>query len=317
MEYEEHLRLQEANSQIARLESERRMQHELFDRQREEDLRRKRWELEQIRNEKLEAERRTSDTSRLEERERAIKREMKNKMLQDEIDRKNAEAKLEAERDRILLENERAKAKAKAEEERLKLIWKAKEDEEEEERKQLISEAQRKAELKKKKEDDEEKAAIARWEQKKADQKKEEEALREKFKLEEAAKKAKEKAEEEAWALKLKLKKEAEEAKEKARQKEIEDEMHKKLAVFGFQENQIQAVLDPKKAGDLPAGYAPGQARPARPAIGWNQPTYIKVSREHLDVETLKYYNLRYEIDGVGWPFYCRSKRNTVTNNHV
>ena len=77
--------------------------------------------------------------------------------------------------------------------------------------------------------------------------------------------------------------------------------MHKKLAVFGFQENQIQAVLNPKKAADLPAGYSPGNPRhPARPAIGWTPtPTYIKVSRDHLDIETLKYYNLRYEIDAV------------------
>merc|ERR1711881_335205 len=102
--------------------------------------------------------------------------------------------------------------------------------------------------------------------------KKKEDEMRAKFKAEEEAKKRKEKEKEE----------------QKEKEKEIEEEMHKKLAVFGFQENQIQAVLNPKKAADLPAGYSPGNPRPhARPALGWTPtPTYIKVSREHLDVET-------------------------------
>merc|ERR1711881_655123 len=219
--------------------------------------------------------RRASDTSRWDDREKFLKEKMKLKALQDEIDRIESDAKSKEQKDRILLENERALAKAKADREKVRAELKAQEEEEEEERKKLIAEAEAKAAKKKQREDDEEKAAIARYEQKKADQKKKEDEMRAKFKAEEEAKKQKEK------------------------EKEIEEEMHKKLAVFGFQENQIQAVLNPKKAADLPAGYSPGNPRPhARPALGWTPtPTYIKVSREHLDVETLKYYNLRYEID--------------------
>jgi DNA repair exonuclease SbcCD ATPase subunit len=299
MEYEEHMRLHEANAQVARLESERRLQQEYYDRQREEELRRKRYELEQLRNERLQVERRTSEASRFEDREKAIREKLKAKALQDEIDKLEAANKSKEQRDKILLENERAIAKAKAEREKVRMELKLQEEEEEEERKKLIAAAQAKADKKRQQEEEEEKAAIARYEQKKLEEKKKEDAMRAKFKAEEEAKKRKEKEEEEAWILKLKMKKEKEKEEEKEKQKEIEEEMHKKLAVFGFQENQIQAVLNPKKAADLPAGYAPGQPRPARPAIGWSHaPTYIKVSREHLDVETLKYYNLRYEIDG-------------------
>jgi hypothetical protein len=187
---------------------------------------------------------------------------------------------------------------------------KMQEDEEEEERKKLIAEAEAKAAKRKKAEEDAEKAAVQRWEAKRAAEKKQEEAMRLKFKMEEDERKRKEKEEEEEWMHKLKMKKEKEKEEEKRKEKEIEEALHKKMAVFGFQENQIQAVLDPKKAQNLPAGYAPSHPRPAQQnqqstSVGiWTghhaTPTYIKVSREHLDIETLKYYNLRYEIDVVG-----------------
>lgn len=294
MEYEEHMRLQEANAQIARLESERRYQHEFLDRQREEELRRKRMELEALR-----AERRHDNNTHWDDREKLLKEKLQRKALQDEIDKLELEAKSKDQRDRILLENERAIAKAKADREKIRMELKLQEDEEEEERKKLIAEARAKDEKKKKQAEEEEKAAVARYEQKKLDAKKKEDEMRAKFKAEEEAKKLKEKKEEEEWELRLKMKKQKEKDEQKEKEKELEEEMHKKLAVFGFQENQIQAVLNPKKANDLPAGYSPGNPRPHRhQAIGWTPtPTYIKVSRDHLDIETLKYYNLRYEVD--------------------
>lgn len=296
MEYEEHMRLQEANAQIARLESERRYQHEFLDRQREEELRRKRMELEALR-----AERRHDNNTHWDDREKLLKEKLQRKALQDEIDKLELEAKSKDQRDRILLENERAIAKAKADREKIRMELKLQEDEEEEERKKLIAEARAKDEKKKKQAEEEEKAAVARYEQKKLDAKKKEDEMRAKFKAEEEAKKLKEKKEEEEWELRLKMKKQKEKDEQKEKEKELEEEMHKKLAVFGFQENQIQAVLNPKKANDLPAGYSPGNPRPHRhQAIGWTPtPTYIKVSRDHLDIETLKYYNLRYEVDSV------------------
>jgi len=200
-----------------------------------------------------------------------------------------------------LLERDREIAKAKSERERILAEIKLKEEEEEEERKQLIAAARAKEAEKKKKEEEADKDAIARWEKKKADEKAKEEEMKAKFRAEEEAKKRKEKAEEEAWRLKIKMKEEEEKEKKKKHEKELEDELHRKMAVFGFQENQIQAVLDPKKAQNLPVGYSPAHPRPqsTQLTVGWRQetPTYIKISREHIDIETLKYYGLPYELD--------------------
>ena len=59
--------------------------------------------------------------------------------------------------------------------------------------------------------------------------------------------------------------------------------MRKRLAQFGIQDNQIQQGLTPHNQLRL----AP-------------QPTYAKVHRTYLDVETLHYYNIPYEYDSVG-----------------
>lgn len=235
------------------------------------------------------------EENKWEDREKALKTRLKLKELEDDLKKQQDDARRKEERERILLERDREIAKAKAERERVLNEIKLKEEEEEEERKKLIAAAKAKEAEKKKKEEEADRDAIARWEQKKRDEKAKEEALKAKFKAEEEEKKRKEKADEEAWRIKLKMKEDEEKEKKKKHQQELDDELHRKMAGFGFQENQILAVLDPKKAENLPLGYSP--ARP-RPAVGWREtPTYIKISREHLDVETLKFYSLPYEID--------------------
>ncbi len=295
---EERYRLREADARIARMEEDRRLQHEYASRNREE-LIRKKLELDRM-YDKI---REDQEEDKWEDREKALKTRLKLKELEDDRKQQQEAARRKEDKERILLEHERQIAKAKSERDKLLAEIKLKEYEEEEERKRVVAEAQAKEAKKRKQAEDEEKAAVARYEQKKAEEKAKEEAMRARFKAEEVERKRKEEDEEKEWKMKLKLKEEEEKAKKKAKEKEVEEEMHKKLAVFGFQENQIQAMLDPKKATDLPVGYSPAHPRqPARPAIGWTAtatPTYIKVSRDHLDIETLKYYNLRYEIDRV------------------
>jgi hypothetical protein len=84
----------------------------------------------------------------------------------------------------------------------------------------------------------------------------------------EAAATEEERLEEEEWMHRLRMKKE----QEKSKKKETMEDLHKKRVESGLLEEQIQPV---------------------------QRPTYIKVARKHLDIETLKYYNLRYEIDRV------------------
>jgi hypothetical protein len=67
-------------------------------------------------------------------------------------------------------------------------------------------------------------------------------------------------------------------------QEHHEEKMRSKLAHFGFQENQIQAMMHPEKQTPLP-----------KTAQTTEQPTFPQINRKHLDVETLHYYDIPYE----------------------
>ena len=102
-----------------------------------------------------------------------------------------------------------------------------------------------------------------RTEEEKAKIKKQSEAAIEKYKKEQAEKEAKEKKEKEE--------------REKEYQHRFEDEMRKS----GMDERQIALVLKKDKGVDP------------------NRPTYTKLSRRHLSIETLNRYRIDYEIDEV------------------
>ncbi|KAF3041593.1 hypothetical protein E8E12_009247 [Didymella heteroderae] len=80
------------------------------------------------------------------------------------------------------------------------------------------------------------------------------------------------------------------ERQEQAREHEsnMEKLMRNRLSQFGFQENQIQAMLHP--ARQMPTAYIPS----SQPAP---QPTYARIRRDYLDIETLHYYDIPYEYD--------------------
>ena len=86
----------------------------------------------------------------------------------------------------------------------------------------------------------------------------------------------------------------SEKAKKKAQEEELERAMRDRLSHLGFQDNQIQALVHPEKAKELQQGMMPGN--PLRIAA---QPTYAKIHRNHLDIETLHYYDIPYEYDVV------------------
>jgi hypothetical protein len=95
-------------------------------------------------------------------------------------------------------------------------------------------------------------------------------------------------------------------------EKRIEEEMHRRLAKFGFQENQIEAVLDSKNASGSPTGTASGHDLHHLPASSQHgaAPTYIKVHKSHVDIETFKYFGLPWEYDVSvprAVPSYCYS----------
>ncbi|KAF2467711.1 uncharacterized protein BDR25DRAFT_291688 [Lindgomyces ingoldianus] len=77
-----------------------------------------------------------------------------------------------------------------------------------------------------------------------------------------------------------------------AREQQFEEGMRKRLAKFGFQENQIEGMVNPKD--ELEQGKS--SAKPL-PWIPTQEPTYVKVHKDHLAIDTLIYYNIPYEID--------------------
>jgi hypothetical protein len=64
----------------------------------------------------------------------------------------------------------------------------------------------------------------------------------------------------------------------------VHEEISARLRRFGFQENQIEAINAPKDHASRTENVR-------------NQPTYSKVNKEYLAVDTLLYYDIPYEID--------------------
>jgi chemotaxis protein histidine kinase CheA len=287
--------LHDAELRMIRLEQERHLEADKRERaQREEELYQKKMELQRYK-ERIE---RQEAAARLETEEKQWKLRNETELLREEEKRRIAELRRAEEKERILAEREREEKKAKAERDRIKLEIERKEREEAAERKALLEQYQADAAKKKRKEEDEAAAAVAQFKKKEEDEKKKKEELKAQFKREEEEKKAKDKEEEEKWKAKIAAKEKAEKDKKKAHEKELEDEMHRKLAVYGFQENQIEAVLKPKKVPSLAIGLSPLHPRPAL-EFRTETPTYIKVKREHVDIETLRYFGLPWEYDTV------------------
>lgn len=90
------------------------------------------------------------------------------------------------------------------------------------------------------------------------------------------------------------LKPQEEKEKREKQEKELEEEMRKRLADFGFQDNQIQAMIKNEDDAKLQQGLM--RSNSMRLAVNRK---YVKVPKEHLEVETLLYYDLPYETDSV------------------
>lgn len=208
---------------------------------------------------------------------------------------------MEEERKRIIIENEAKVRKqaeqAKAEQQRAVDDYNKKKAQEEkeaqEERDRIIYEYERKKVM------DAEKA------------KKQREELIMQLKIEEEKKKAADRLEYEAFLQKQKAREENEKAMKKAQEEELERAMRDRLSQFGFQDNQIQALVHPEKQKDLQQGMSPHNPLRIAP-----QPTYAKISRTHLDIETLHYYDIPYEFDVVSLSILLSSKKRDMFANH-
>ncbi|KAF1930703.1 uncharacterized protein M421DRAFT_3011 [Didymella exigua CBS 183.55] len=237
-----------------------------------------------------------------------------------------------AEKDRILADHEREERDA--DEKRKRLVQEQREKFEKEQRERdaqakaqekeaerIVAEAQVKREAAAKKAREAEQAAVDAYNKRKAEEeakaraeqerivyeyerkkvldaekaKKQREELLLQMELEKKAQAKKEQEEYEDFMRRQAAKKAAEKAKQDKEDAELEAAMRKRLAQFGFQENQIQAMVHPeqqKKLEQQQVGLTPHNPLRIAP-----QPTYAKIRREYLDIETLHYYDIPYEYD--------------------
>ncbi|KAL7772155.1 hypothetical protein CFE70_002108 [Pyrenophora teres f. teres 0-1] len=240
-----------------------------------------------------------------EEEERArIIAENTAKMEKEAREREAREKAMEEERKRIIAENEAKMAKQ------------AKEAQEAQQR--AVEDYQRKKAKEEAEANAEQERIIFEYERRKILTEEKEKKAREEFllklKLEEEEKKRKEKEEYDNFMRKQREREEEEKRKKEEQEKELEEAMRKRLSQFGFQENQIQVLVNPEKQKEqLQQGMLPNyplqQAAPSPPPAHHHHhhqhqavaiapaPTYAKVHTSHLDVETLHYYNIPYEYD--------------------
>ncbi|KAK5168080.1 uncharacterized protein LTR77_006648 [Saxophila tyrrhenica] len=180
---------------------------------------------------------------------------------------------------REMLQREEDRMKEKYELQRVKEEAKRKADEEEAkaERKRIIDEYERRQ-----REDEE-------------DRKEEERRIREK--IEREKKEAKEREERE-WAEFLQKQKEKEakeKAEKKAEEERVEDEMRKRLSKHGYTYDQIERMIKDKK--DEPTTSNMTTTTTMTRTYGSHRPTYAKIHRDFISIDTLTYYDIPYEYD--------------------
>lgn len=112
-----------------------------------------------------------------------------------------------------------------------------------------------------------------------------EQAVIAKLKSQEESKKAKEQSAWEEFQYKQRNKRARVAAEKKQREDEAQAILRERLSMFGFQENQIQEILKPEMSRDGPTSPDPFHAPQA-------YPTFAKVHRDHIALETLQYYDL-------------------------
>jgi hypothetical protein len=250
------------------------------------DIERERERLErELDRDRLENRERTDYERQLEKTRSQIKR------LKDQLDEAGRDSKRKEERELIVFERDREDRDRRDRERIMRLEIERKEREKTDEERRLLEELRSKEARRKREKDEEQDAAVSAYQRKLDDEKKKREEMRLQFKLEEEEKKRKEKEEEERWRQKLEDKKREEEEKKKKHDEEIAEEMRKKLHKFGFQDNQVDVILDPKKAPKVTSSSK------EIISIGGRGPTYIKIHKNHVDVETLKYFGLPWGYD--------------------
>ncbi|WPG99720.1 Hypothetical protein R9X50_00253900 [Acrodontium crateriforme] len=188
----------------------------------------------------------------------------------------------------------------KQEDARRRAAWDA-----EAELKRIKEQAKRKADEEEEKE--ERKRVIAEYEEKKrkeAEEAKEEERrIREKVEREKKEAKEREEREWNEFLRKQKEKEEKEKAEKKAEKEKLEIEMRRRLENFGYTQEQIDIMVDEEKAKKYKEDHKRGPTTTTTTTSSSLEifksraPTYAKIHRDYLSIDTLIYYDIPYEHD--------------------
>ncbi|KAJ4348892.1 hypothetical protein N0V95_005071 [Ascochyta clinopodiicola] len=113
--------------------------------------------------------------------------------------------------------------------------------------------------------------------------------------LEDRKQRQKGKEEYEVFLSKQKEKEDAAMERRLAEDRDLDEAMRKRLKEFGFEEDQIQNMVQPEQTKTGGKGKAAISTNDLPSTVP--QPTYIKIHKDHLDIETLQYYDIPYEFD--------------------
>jgi hypothetical protein len=108
----------------------------------------------------------------------------------------------------------------------------------------------------------------------------------------------------EKWAAEDAAEKKKEEEAKKTKEKEIEDEMRRRMAKAGYHNEDIEAAIAAKKVHYCHEHHLPHPCNicltvPASPNPSPSRSIYVKVRRDHVCTETLDYYSLPWRYDPV------------------
>jgi len=152
------------------------------------------------------------------------------------------------------------------------------------------------------------KRAVDEWiiRQKKEEEEKKhiiEDAIREEHEKQEK-KKQSEKEAKEKWIAEEAARKKKEEEAKKTKEKEIEDEMRRRMSKAGYHNEDIETAIAAKKAHYCHDHHLPHPCNICSTVLASPNPSpslsiYYKVRKDHICTETLNYYSLPWRYDPV------------------
>jgi hypothetical protein len=266
-----------------------------MEKDREEELLRKNLELKYMRETmdreeaeskaRLEAERRRKDWE-LQKMHEAREREEEEERIRRDFELRQKKREEEEERIRKEYETRRLKEEAKRKQE---------EEEREEEQKRAVEKYLREKTERERLAKEAQRRALEEHEREQREAKEEEKRIIAKLKAKEIEREEEEKRQWNEFLMKQRQMEEKEKRERKEKEDEIQEEMRKRLAEVGFQNNQIDVMIDPKhrQSNALVPGSLPNNP------LHVHTPTYVKVHKDHLSIETLKYFDIPWEWDRV------------------